>query len=326
MNPPDCDPRAAARRPRRGIRAAIAGELAAAHSGVVHRADLRRLGVTREDVRTEIEAGRWHRAGRHTVVVDGTVPAGRGRLWWAIWESGSGAALDGVSALIAAGLRGFEADHIDVALPRNSRRHRLSGVVLHRQIELSPVTNAGIPRVRLEHAVIHAAQWAATDRTAMLVLCLAVQQRLVPPVRVLGAWSQMSRSPRRALLDAAIGDVCDGAHSLGELDFTQLCRRYGLPRPSRQLVRTLPSGRVYLDVAWEHASGRTLVVEIDGGHHAVALNPVDDAWRQNEIALGNAHVLRIPILGLRLTPERFMQQVARAHRQLVGAEGAERGK
>lgn len=322
MNPPDCDLTASAQRhgkPRRAIRAGIAGELAAAHDGVVHRADLRRLGVTREDVRTEIEAGRWHRAGRHTVVVDGIVPTGRACLWWAVWESGSGAALDGVSALIAAGLRGFETDHIDVALPRTSRRHRLPGVVMHRQVEPDPVINAGIPRVRPEHAVLHAAQWAATDRTAMLVLCLAIHQRLVPPTRVLSAWSQTSRSPRRALLDATIRDVCDGAQSLGELDFTRLCRRYGLPPPSRQVVRALPSGRVYLDVAWEHPSGRTLVVEIDGGHHAVALNPVDDAWRQNEITLGDARVLRIPVLGLRLTPERFMQQVARAHRQLMTA-------
>jgi very-short-patch-repair endonuclease len=65
------------------------------------------------------------------------------------------------------------------------------------------------------------------------------------------------------------------------------------------VVRSLPGGRVYLDVAWE---GIGLVVEIDGGHHAVALNPVDDALRQNEIVLGDARVLRVPVLGLRLAP------------------------
>jgi very-short-patch-repair endonuclease len=58
------------------------------------------------------------------------------------------------------------------------------------------------------------------------------------------------------------------------------------------------------------------VVEIDGGHHAAALNPVDDALRQNEVVLGESTVLRVPVLGLRLAPERFMAQIVRAHAQL----------
>jgi very-short-patch-repair endonuclease len=124
----------------------------------------------------------------------------------------------------------------------------------------------------------------------------------------------VGRSPRRQLLGAVIRDVCDGAHSLGELDFARMCRSAGLPPPTRQVVRTGPGGRVYLDVAWEHIG---IVVEIDGGHHALALNPVDDAFRQNEVTLDADLVLRIPVLGLRLTPERFMGQVVRAHELLV---------
>lgn len=116
--------------------------------------------------------------------------------------------------------------------------------------------------------------------------------------------------PRRAFLDAVVRDVCDGAHSFGELDFGGLCRRRGLPQPSRQVVRTLSGGRVYLDVAWEEVG---LVVEIDGGHHALALGPVDDAPRQNDVVLSGERVLRIPVLGLRLTPDAFLDQVVRAH-------------
>jgi very-short-patch-repair endonuclease len=144
------------------------------------------------------------------------------------------------------------------------------------------------------------------------VVCLAVQQRLVSPDRLLDAWGSVTRSRRRRFLDAVIHDICDGAHSLGELDFARMCRRAGLPPPSRQVVRRGPGGRVYLDVAWE---GIGLVVEIDGGHHSLALNPVDDALRQNEVTLGDDMVLRIPVLGLRLTPATFMDQVGRAHDQ-----------
>jgi very-short-patch-repair endonuclease len=99
-------------------------------------------------------------------------------------------------------------------------------------------------------------------------------------------------------------------HSLGELDFTRLARRYGLPRPSHQAVRTGPDGRVYLDISWDEVG---LVVEIDGGHHGLALNPVDDALRQNERVAVGERVLRIPVIGLRVATDKFMQQVRRTY-------------
>ncbi|GAB3080515.1 hypothetical protein GCM10027053_51010 [Intrasporangium mesophilum] len=83
-------------------------------------------------------------------------------------------------------------------------------------------------------------------------------------------------------------------------------------------MRVLPGGRVYLDVGWDDVG---LVVEVDGGHHALALNTVDDALRQNEVVIAGEQVLRIPVLGLRLQPFRFMEQVMRAHR-LASARAA----
>jgi very-short-patch-repair endonuclease len=134
----------------------------------------------------------------------------------------------------------------------------------------------------------------------------------VAPDALLTCWRGVTRSRRRLLIDSVVRDVCDGAQSLGELDFAALCRRRGLPPPTRQSVQVLPCGRVYLDVAWDDIG---LVVEIDGGHHALALNPVADALRENEIVLGAEHVLLIPVLGLRLEPDAFLNQVVRAHRR-----------
>lgn len=273
-------------------------------------------------MRSEVSAGRWTTAGRHTVVIGTGRPAGEGEWWHALWETGAGAALDGVTALLAAGLTGFTgftADTIDVALPMNNRRRRVEGVTVHRRREIGPTTGSGLLRCASEWATLRAAQWARTDRTAALLVCLAVQQRLVAPNRLLAAWGTVSRSRRRRFLDAVIRDVCDGAHSLGELDFARLCRRAGLPPPSRQVVRTGPGGRVYLDVAWEDIG---LVVEIDGGHHALALDPVDDALRQNDLVLDADLVLRVPVLGLRLAPDRFMAQVVSAHAELARGRAA----
>ncbi|MEO7421743.1 MAG: hypothetical protein ABIU87_05035 [Ornithinibacter sp.] len=305
------------RRLPRAERHSRAGELATRHDGVAHRRDLRGVGVTRADVRSEVEAGRWLTAGRHTVVIGNVRPSGRALLWRAVWESGAGAVLDGPSALVAGGLTGFEAAMIDVSLPRANRNHRVDGVRRHRRTVMPPARAAGLPRVEVAAAAVHAGAWAASDRQAALVLSLVLQQRLTTPDRLREAWrggaTRIERS-RRRMLTAVVTDLCDGAHSLGELDFADLCRGEGLPAPTRQVVRTLPGGRVYLDVAWEDVG---LVVEIDGGHHALALNVVDDALRQNEVVLREHRVLRLPVLGLRLMPDQFLAQIVRAHRALA---------
>lgn len=90
------------------------------------------------------------------------------------------------------------------------------------------------------------------------------------------------------------------------LDFGVWCRAFGLPPPDRQVLRTTGQGRAFLDCLWADIG---LVAEIDGGHHAAALNPVDDALRQNDVAMSTGVVLRIPVVGLRVAPERFMLQV-----------------
>lgn len=122
--------------------------------------------------------------------------------------------------------------------------------------------------------------------------------------------ARLTRSTRRAFLDDVISDVTDGAQSLGELDFARMARRVGLPAPTRQAVRRGPHGRVYLDVSWDDVG---LVVEIDGGHHALALNPIDDALRQSDRVVAGNRVLRIPVIGLRLASKEFLLQVRRMY-------------
>lgn len=293
------------------------GELAADQAGVVHRRQLRALGITRDDVRTEIAAGRWVAAGRHTVLVNGVgaLSAGPAAWWRAVWESGAGARLDGAAALVAHGMSGFRPELIDVSVPHSTTHWQtMPGVRVSRRRQLPPLFPAGVPRSRSEWATIRAAQLATSDRQAALLICMPVQQRLLRPASLLTAWATVERSPRRNLLDAAIRDVCDGAHSLGELDFGAWCRVIGIPLPDRQVVRSMPSGRVYLDCHWEDVG---LTVEIDGAQHAMGLNALDDAWRQNELVLGADVVLRIPVLALRLEPIRFLTQVRRAREYLA---------
>lgn len=287
----------------------LAIPIAEKFDGIAHRRELRAAGITYSDIRGEIDAGRWHALGRQTVGIGTKELSPRARHAQAVWESRSGSALQGVSALREAGMTGFEEFVIDVAIPKNNRRHDVDGVRRTHYAEMPPVINSSIPRVQSEHALLFAMQKAVSDRAAALVLCVSVEQRIVATERLLTAFRDLGRCRRRALFRKIITDVCDGAHSLGELDFAELCRRYGLPTPTRQAVRLGANGRVYLDVAWEEIG---LVIEIDGGYHATALSPVLDALRQNDVVIAEETVLRVPVLGLRLFEERFMGQVVRA--------------
>jgi len=305
--------------PGRESRNAIAAALAADHGGVVHREALRLNRITKDGVRTEVSAGRWRLLGRHTVLIGNGTPSEVGLRWRAVWESGGGSMLDGVAALLASGLTGYTPESIDVSIPHANRDHDVEGVRLHRRRRSFLPRAGGVPRLPVDVAAIHGATWAKSERQAALILCLVVQQRLAPADHLRKRALELTTGKRGAFIRQVTLDLADGAHSLGELDFSVLCRGAGLPEPSRQVVRQGPDGRIYLDVAWR---GTHLVVEIDGAHHQLGLNPVDDALRQNSVTLGQAHVLRIPVLGLRLQPEAFMAQVVQGFEQWAVTDSA----
>ncbi len=127
----------------------------------------------------------------------------------------------GPSCSGSAGLSGWTQETIHVSLPRNSRVRSLPGVRVHVLRKTRCRDGVGLPRAPVEVAVVHAAQWAVSDKQSATLLAMAVQQRLVPPQRILEHWATVRRSPRRRFLDLAIRDVCDGARSLDELDSQQ---------------------------------------------------------------------------------------------------------
>lgn len=328
-------------RARRTWRRRVARELAADFGGVLHRRDLRAAGISRDEVRSEVLGGRWATLGKHTVCIDAAgvcdaaesssgpavaeafrlrLPSSRRAFAaWAVWETGSGAVLDGVSALLAAGLEGYAEERVFISVPRGRRAVALPGVVRHTHRMVVGAPGAGLPRVRIEVAVINAVAWTASERQAALIVILAVQQRLTTAERLVEEVNRRRRVRHRAFLRQLLREVNGGVQALGELDFARLCREYGLPAPSRQRVCRGPRGRIYLDVSWEKLC---VGVEIGGVQHRQGLAPVDDALRDNEVRLRGGPVLRIPSLGLLTDPPAFMGQVkellARAARSSNG--------
>jgi very-short-patch-repair endonuclease len=284
-----------------------------AHDGVLSRAELRRHGWDRDAVARQVVADRWSCHGHQTVALHTSHLGEEARRWRAVWEVGLGvAALDGVTALQAAGLVGFSEDRVHVSVKHTATVQEVSGVRVHKVIRRSAgeLVEGGIPRTTPAVAAVRAAHWAVSDRQAALLMVMPVQQRIITGDQLVGATRRVRGRTRRRLIPLIARDIADGAQSLGELDFAALCRSRGLPEPSRQVVQQGHQGRIYLDVRWDDAD---LVVEIDGAQHSWGLASMDDQFRQNAVVIRGDRVLRMTLLGLRLAPEAFMDQVCQAH-------------
>jgi very-short-patch-repair endonuclease len=287
--------------------------LAAEQDGVISRRQLYGLGVTRWQVVANLRAGRWQRIGDQSVCVHTGPLSQRAKHWAAVFQGGPRAQLDGASALIESGLVRFELGRVRVSVPRGAkvRRNRECDIRQTRRWSVADLAPSGVPRTRPEVAAVRAGLWARSDRQALLVVTMAVQQGITTAEDIGRQLIRVRRDRRRLLLHALVNDLLDGARSLGELEIGDELARRGLPRPDRQVLRKDRRGRYFLDLCW---SEWKLVVEIDGIHHIWAENVVGDALRQNALVLDGDTVLRLPLLGLRLEPDEFLDQIEQALR------------
>jgi very-short-patch-repair endonuclease len=284
--------------------------LAAAQGGVVSRRQLYAAGVTRWQVTGHVRAGRWQKVGDQSICVHSGLLDEAAQHWAAVFQGGPRAHLDGASALVASGLERYAVERIRVTVPRGARvrRSRDFDIRQSRRWAADDVMAVGVPRSRPAVAAVRAGLWAKTDRQATLLITMAVQQGLATAAEVGLELLRIRRDKRRGLLHVVVNDLIGGVRSLGELDVAGELRRRGLPEPERQVLRRGPKGRYYLDLYWPEWK---LVVEIDGIHHSWAEHVVDDALRQNSLALDGDTVLRLPLLGYRLRPDEFFEQIER---------------
>lgn len=295
---------------RRSRRAALA-DLVDDQAGVIHRRQLAERGWTSAQVHAELAAGRWRRGGDMTVITY-TGPVSPRTAWWrAVLEVGPTGMLAGVTALQAAGLQNVSDSQIHIATPKSARPRRVPGVVVHETRRLEPTDGVptGIPRMRVAVAAVFAALWSASDRQGAMFLVTPVQQRLTTPAALADVAARVRRHARRPMLTAVISDLADGVQALSELDFARLCRRAGLPEPSRQRVVHLPGGRAVLDVEWD---AWKVAAEIDGLQHMEAATWLADAWRHNDVVADGRLLLHFPHLAVRLDPDRVIAQVRAA--------------
>lgn len=288
-------------------------ELRQVQEDVLARSQLTQLGWTPAAIDAQIAGGRWRALGTHTLLAHTGPQSEQSRWWAAVFEVGPDATVAGVTALLAAGLRGVQESTVHVAVPKSTRWRPMTGVRVHetRRFDHRDVISAGLPRMRPAVAAVQAALWAKSNRQAALFLLAPVQQRLVTAASVSEALQRVRRDRRLALMRTVVADSLDGVHALGELDFARLCRQRGLPEPDRQVVEYASGGKAYLDVKWRRWG---VGAEIDGAQHLEVSTWLAESWRNNAVVITGTRLLKIPLLALRLDADTFMDQVEDALR------------
>ena len=291
----------------------VVARVAAAQSDVVSRRQLYAAGLTRWQVAAQLKARRWQRLGDQALCLHNGPVTDQQHQWAAVFQGGPRAKLDGASALIAGGLQRYTVDRIRVSVPRGAQARRTARYEVRqtRRWESDDRMPSGIPCAKLAPAAVRGALWAVSDRQATYLLTVAVQQGLATAGALGEEALKVRRHKRRILIQQVVAELVGGARSLGELDVVRELRRRGLPPPAQQALRKDSRGRYYLDFHWPDWR---LVVEVDGIHHSWADNIVDDALRQNSLAIAGDTVLRLPLLGLRLRPDDFFEQIEEALR------------
>lgn len=233
-----------------------------------------------------IKRGRWQRPAKGVVVRHSGPLTRDDTLACELLIQAPGAALAGLSSASLDGLRGFDPPAVTLLVPRGHRIRPREGVVVRSTLQLGEqdIHPVRVPRrTRLPRSIVDAASWAGTELKAQAIIASSVQQGLVSPTSLSDVVQRLVKAHRRPLIVETIRDVSGGSLSEYEVAFLRMCRRFGLPLPSRQVRRRDASGRLrYLDAEFDEFQ---LVAEIDGQQHMEALAWWEDMERNNHLVV-----------------------------------------
>ena len=263
---------------------------------MIARRQLNRLGIDADRVRDQVAAGRWaERTPRVISTVTGELTFEQ-RCWLAVLHAGPRAMLGNLTAAERHDLKNWDRPEICVMVDDELSFDPVPGVDFFRSRRpfdalVSP--RPGIPRCQLEPAVLLWAAYEAPNRAAHGVIAATVQQRLTTPGRLI-EWVDRLQPLRRAKpFKRTLSFVSAGAHSGAELEVGQMCRRFGMPQPTRQKRRKDRWERPrWTDAEWDLADGHTIVLEVEGGFHTDVLEAAADARRSRRLTTRTRTVVR----------------------------------
>ena len=295
--------------------------------GVLRRDELEKVGLTRWQIDRMLSSVKWQQDAAGLVIVTHNGPLTRRQQQAvAVRAGGTLCALAARTAAANAGLTGWDAELVEVLVPRGTTypRLRLVEVKVHESRrftadDLHPA--AWPPRVTVERALIDAAVWSRRPRTACGIVAAGVQQRLTSAPRLLDELQRAGAVRHRHVLTHALVDIDGGAQAVTEMDFIRFCQRHGLPKPIHQSVRRDAAGRRrYLDATLVGPTGCVVRVEIDGALHLVVQTYWSDMYRGNDLSIAREIALRLPSYVIYADDEQAVDQLRRA----LGLSGSDR--
>lgn len=277
-------------------------------------------GVTRDQLRAELDARRWQQLGAAIVLHDG--PLTRVQRWRVgLVNTSPQAALAAFTALELAGLRGWERDEVHVLAPPGSSSRAVPGLTirLHRSrrgwpptIDPPPAGQPVLPCQPPADAALLAAASFSSAGPGCGLLATAIGQRLVAPELFERRLRDSTRVRHRATLLATMRDMAGGRQALHQLNLTGLCRRFGLPEPLDQRIRLDPAGRRrYLLAGWRRPDGLPVVLQLDG---AVQLDR-RRWWAEPSVPVRSGPMgvlLTLPSAAVRAEPRSVAEQLRQA--------------
>lgn len=306
--------------PRRpaGVPHAALVELGQRQDDVVRREQLLDLGLAQHDVIYMIESRRWQTDADGLVVVLHNGPLTRRQQEAvAVLAGGRLGALAARTAATRVGLSGWEAELVEVLVPRGTTYPtlKLVAVKVHESRRFRPEDvhpSSWPPRVSIERALVDAACWSTRPRTACGVLAAGVQQRLTTAARLRSELENAGKVRFRNLLMKALVDIEGGAQAMSEIDFVRFCARNRLPKPKHQRVRRDSKGRRrYIDAVLVGPAGE-VKVEIDGALHLVVQTYWSDMYRGNEMTIAKDGALRFASYVIYADDPEALDQLRRA--------------
>lgn len=286
-------------------------------SGVFTAAQLTEAGLSRAEIRSNIDGGRWRALNEIVVVTHNGPMTWRQSLWAVYLSAPHPAAICGLTAMALWGVVGFATEVVHLVVPRGARPLEVPGVRLdvhesRRFTSRDIVYGRRPPATGLTRSTVDAAAWEPHLWTAFRLFVAPVQQRLETADRLRAELLSAGRVRHRRQLLALASDLCGGADALSEVEFMRFCRRHGFPKPLCQR-RMDSSGRWrYLDAELRTADGSVAYIEVDGGVHLTLAVRSEDTIKDNDANLDGRLVLRYASAAIYADDPRAVAQIARA--------------
>jgi hypothetical protein len=260
--------------------------------GLVTAGQLTDAGVTLALAHERVCAGRWQRPHHSVYAVFSGDLDREATIWAGVLRCGKGAAASHQTAAELDGLCDQVDDLVHVTIGADRRvRGEFDGLRVHYAHRLPRTRHPTKlpPRTRVDDTVLDLLDVARTAREGTDWIIRAIRQRKTEPSRLAAALARRKKIRWRAMAEAMLLDVADGAHSMLEVEHLRRVERaHGLPRGERQR-RAAGARVIWIDVDYDEFATR---VELDGriGHEGEGA--FRDRQRDNRGAVGHRWTLR----------------------------------